>query len=438
MKYITTLLITAAALTPAMSAQTSIVGSRAIAVNPAATTGLAAVYVVENTASASLQYRLASDRPVEVQRYSTLGGGYAEACPYTIDGNNVLIPLGADDMGYIITESGNAPYCVWIVNYALHQWQVSAISVAESDCDRISLHVDNPAGPIAFYTVNGRREELDRDISLSYYTMTYNEDSQSFVTDATAQHYTSLHETISAPAPLCDTQFTLSPDRFAREWDLGHELTTTTWHTTAIDVRTVAEQDKRDADNEQPVEAELGGSAPCDITFKAAVTEAAVFHRWEISTDAAFDQVVYTNDQLEFSYTFTEAGTQYVRLTANNSDGTCEQLSDTYTISIGESRLECPNAFSPGTSEGTNDEWKVSYRSIISFDCHIFNRWGHELAHLTDPSQGWDGMVGGKVVPSGVYFYVIKARGSDGKDYNLAGDINVINSRRESRGTVTE
>lgn len=438
MKYISTIIIAVAALTPAISAQTSIVGSRAIAVIPAATTGLATVYVVENTASAALQYRLASAQSVEVQRYSALGGGYAEDCPYTVDGNNILISLDTDDMGYIITEPGRSPHCVWVVDYALHQWQVSGINVAESDCDRISIHVDNPAGSIAFYTVNGRREELDRDISLSYYTMTYNEDSQSFVNDATMQHYTSLHETISAPAPLCDTQFTLSPDRFAREWDIGHELTTTTWRTNAIDARTIAEQTQRDADNEQPVEAELGGSAPCDITFKAAVTEAAVFHRWEIAADASFDQVIYTNDQLEFSYTFTEAGMQYVRLTANNSAGTCERVSDTYTVSVGESRLECPNAFSPGTSEGTNDEWKVSYRSIISFDCHIFNRWGQELAHLTDPSQGWDGKVGGKVVPSGVYFYVIKARGSDGKDYNLAGDINIINSRRDSLGTVTE
>ena len=80
----------------------------------------------------------------------------------------------------------------------------------------------------------------------------------------------------------------------------------------------------------------------------------------------------------------------------------------------------------------------MSYKSIVSFHCEIFNRWGQKLCTLTDPSQGWDGKYGGKVVGPGVYFYVIKARGADGKDYKLSGDINVIGSRRNtSPGTTT-
>ncbi len=73
-----------------------------------------------------------------------------------------------------------------------------------------------------------------------------------------------------------------------------------------------------------------------------------------------------------------------------------------------------------------NDQWRVSYKSITDFDCHIFNRWGQEMAHLTDPSQGWDGRYGGKTVPPGVYYYVIKAQGADGKNYKLSGDINIV------------
>ena len=63
----------------------------------------------------------------------------------------------------------------------------------------------------------------------------------------------------------------------------------------------------------------------------------------------------------------------------------------------------------------------VSSKKIISF---------------SDPAQGWDGKKGGKLVPSGVYYYVIKAVGSDGKKYNLSGDINIINSK-QSVGTGT-
>ncbi len=82
-----------------------------------------------------------------------------------------------------------------------------------------------------------------------------------------------------------------------------------------------------------------------------------------------------------------------------------------------------------------NDEWKVSYKSIIDFDCHIFNRWGQELAHLTDPSQGWNGKYNGKTVPSGAYYYVITAKGADGRKYKLSGDINIISFKRSATGT---
>ena len=116
-----------------------------------------------------------------------------------------------------------------------------------------------------------------------------------------------------------------------------------------------------------------------------------------------------------------------MRFTANNADGTCPYEGAVYEIVIGESRLDIPNAFSPQASPGTNDEWKVSYKSLTSFECHIFNRWGKELFSTTDPAQGWDGRSGGKYVPAGVYYYVIKATGADGIKYNKAGDINIIN-----------
>jgi gliding motility-associated-like protein len=131
-----------------------------------------------------------------------------------------------------------------------------------------------------------------------------------------------------------------------------------------------------------------------------------------------------------------------VRFTAANGAGECEFQSDVYQVFIGESSLQCPNAFSPGTSEGVNDEWKVSYKSITEFDCHIFDRHGRQMAHLTHPSQSWDGKRGGKAVPTGVYFYVIKAVGTDGKKYNLSGDINVVGFSRtpssSSTSTTTE
>ena len=111
--------------------------------------------------------------------------------------------------------------------------------------------------------------------------------------------------------------------------------------------------------------------------------------------------------------------------------------SDTYTVNIGESELVCPNAFSPGSSEGVNDVWKVSYKSIIEFHCSIFNTWGNRIIELNDPGQGWDGKYKGKLVDPGVYYYVIRAKGSDGKTYKLSGDINIIRYHKRDLGGGT-
>ena len=189
---------------------------------------------------------------------------------------------------------------------------------------------------------------------------------------------------------------------------------------------TTALQTLRENDNEQKEEAALGGSGPVEITFSAAMTDAVVYKEWQFSRDQEFNSIDLRIQEDEVVHEFDQQGTTYVRFVAGNDTGTCDYSGETYTVFIGESRLDCPNAFSPGATEGTNDEWKVSYKSIVEFDCHIFNRWGLEMVHLTNPSQGWDGRYKGKLVPAGVYYYVIKARGTDGKEYKKSGDINII------------
>ena len=199
-----------------------------------------------------------------------------------------------------------------------------------------------------------------------------------------------------------------------KAWGQEQSIESATFDTQSVEASTRATQTQREADNEQRVESDgLGGSAPADITFEAAVTDAAIFNEWQISRSPDFADVLNSYNDLEFSYTFTEQGTTYVRFTANNAAGTCPYESETYKVFIGESKLDIPNAFSPDSSPGVNDEWKVSYKSIVIYKCTIFNRWGKKLFESENPAQGWDGKVGGKVVPPGVYFYVIKAVGAE-------------------------
>jgi len=159
---------------------------------------------------------------------------------------------------------------------------------------------------------------------------------------------------------------------------------------------------------------------------------------WEFASDPEFENVTLQFNQDELDQTFTEAGTYYVRYRVANADGTCEYYGETYTVTVSESELVCPNIFSPGSTEGVNDIWKVSYKSLVEFHCWIFNRWGNLVCEFTDPGSGWDGTYHGRLVDTGVYYYVVTALGSDGVKYKKRGDITILRYKKgEGSGTGT-
>lgn len=411
-----------------------------ITVSPQASTGLNNIYVLYDTNGVSISYTASSSSSaVTWYRFSNLGGAYAEPISgITHSGSVYTLPSVEGDMGYIVEEGSRRTY-FWIVDYAAHYLDLQSLTVsAEQDCAMTALETMGNGDKILYYTINGRQMELDRELSLQYSTLEWNSDSETYVQVETTETFSYLPSVIYTAAPLCDTDFSLSGDRFLRQWGEAETIVSPSFSTIAVAAETSATQTTRENDNEQKEDgAALGGSAPVEITFKAAVTDAAIYREWQISEDIEFENISMRFNELETTHTFLDYGTYYVRFMASNDAGTCDYYGATYEISVGESRLECPNAFSPGATEGVNDEWKVSYKSITSFECHIFNRWGIKVAEFSDPSQGWDGRHNGKLVPAGVYYYVIKARGADGRDYDLKGDINIINYNGTLNGTTS-
>ena len=387
----------------------------------------------------SAQYKASSSAEVTWYRFSNLGGGYAEELSGITKQNNVYtLHKLESDMGYIVQE-GTTRHYFWIVDYSKHYFDIDRLDFApEQECDIVALNPIGQGAPIKYYTINGQSKELSRDIKLTYNTLEYNAETSSYNETIITETFSALSETIRAKAPLCNTEFSLSGDRFLKSWDEEISITSDSYTTIAVEAETSATQTIRENDNEKKEETALGGSAPVEIEFNAVCTDAVIFTEWQFATDAEFENITYRMNETQFTYTFREQGTIYVRFVASNNEGTCNYYSQTYEVFIGESSLECPNAFSPEGSEGINDEWKVSYKSIISFECHIFNRWGIKVAELNDPSQGWDGKHNGKYVPSGVYYYVIKAEGADGRKYNLNGDINIIKYKHSGTPTTTE
>ena len=85
-----------------------------------------------------------------------------------------------------------------------------------------------------------------------------------------------------------------------------------------------------------------------------------------------------------------------------------------------------PNVFSPN-GDGHNDVLEVVSHGILTLDMVIMNRWGQLVGHIEHPNQVWDSRtLSGERCPEGSYFYVLKAAGSDGRDYDLSGAITLV------------
>lgn len=171
------------------------------------------------------------------------------------------------------------------------------------------------------------------------------------------------------------------------------------------------------------------GEAPLSVTFRANPdnlpdgTVPSYEWRFVRSGDDSPFLVRYEEDT---QYDFTESGTYSVTLYVSLDGGDAE-AEGTITVSISTSTLDMPNAFSPN-GDGINDVYraKSGHRSIVEFHAYIFNRHGVKLYEWTDIDGGWDGTYNGRPVNDGVYFVLVKAKGADGRTYNIRRDVNVL------------
>ena len=184
--------------------------------------------------------------------------------------------------------------------------------------------------------------------------------------------------------------------------------------------------------------------APLHVRFTANASslDAGASLEWHFQHTGAngSSNIVRYEEDTEFD--FTESGQTLVALIVRQDNETVDSTSIKVTIS--ESHLEMPNAFSPN-DDGHNDIYGAKgigpnsdpsssshYRSIVEFHAWIFNRWGQKLFEWTDISKGWDGTYNGSPVKDGVYFVLVKARGADGIEYNIRRDINLIRKFNET------
>ena len=219
----------------------------------------------------------------------------------------------------------------------------------------------------------------------------------------------------------------------------------TTLQAYADEVPTIDPQATFTTDEGEETGTSYSGSAPLTVVFHANAENVGIYtphYEWRFTKEGETQPYLVRYEE-ETEYTFTEAGSHRIVLYATfiNGKDTVAYTKDYWqdaqpiTIQISESKLEMPNAFSPN-GDGINDIYRAknNYQSIVEFDAYIFNRWGQKIYEWHDPAGGWDGKFNGKDVKQGIYFVLVKAKGADGRKYNIKKDVNLLRGYTESNG----
>ncbi|MCQ2058807.1 MAG: gliding motility-associated C-terminal domain-containing protein [Bacteroidaceae bacterium] len=144
--------------------------------------------------------------------------------------------------------------------------------------------------------------------------------------------------------------------------------------------------------------------------------------------DTEFEFTDYGSFTVSFSYTYSGSGQIDTEPGADVEN---------MVFTIDNSSLHVPNAFSPN-GDGYNDIFLIKAKSIVSIQVAIFDRYGRQIKSGTEQdmpykedSDGgyfecWDGTIGGRTAPDGVYYINVKAIGAGGYRYNRKSDINLL------------
>jgi gliding motility-associated-like protein len=121
---------------------------------------------------------------------------------------------------------------------------------------------------------------------------------------------------------------------------------------------------------------------------------------------------------------YNATGTYNTCLVAYNnsgcSDTTCQSISVTVNALV-----DVANSFTPN-GDGINDKIYVRGYGIAKMTWTIYNRWGNIVYQSTDPKEGWDGRVNGKMQQQEVYHYTLIVEFGSKDRTTKNGDITLL------------
>lgn len=88
-------------------------------------------------------------------------------------------------------------------------------------------------------------------------------------------------------------------------------------------------------------------------------------------------------------------------------------------------KIFVPNVFTPN-GDGFNDVHYVYGNTIVGVTMRYYNQFGQQIFETKDQRVGWDGTMGGRQQPVGVYIYVLRATLQDGSVVNMKGTVTIV------------
>ena len=395
------------------------------------------VYLLNGLSGARISFTSTNSGTHQWYRYKE-NGNNPEPIASVQTGNTSSITDVRDGYGYFVgLPTEELPRYVWIMDYSRYvpRFFNLAASEEEDKCTSLKILADVEAEPLTYYLPTGAPIDLTRTYHLQYDTQVWTEDSKRFVPQEENVEFHGLISEMVIDAPLINTYFTLTGDQYAEYFGIPQAIRSDQYTAIAVKAVGTAETSKEHADNEIHHAGDvMGGSAPIEYTFTAYANEpVAALYIWKImqqdTTSATGEMttlVRYTDKILR--YNFDRNGIYQVGLEVSDAQSVCVDTTN-FNIIIDNTVVKIPNAFSPGSSVGVNDELRIAFTSVITFKASVYNRWGNLLFQWSDPAKGWDGRVSGKFVPTGVYYVVVEYKDSSGRSRTASRAVNVLRAK---------
>ena len=126
------------------------------------------------------------------------------------------------------------------------------------------------------------------------------------------------------------------------------------------------------------------------------------------------------------THVYNEQGLFNVLLTITTEYNCIDTIS--HKVLIDEYDLFIPNAFTPGSSDDINTEFKAYGYGVNNFTMNIYTRWGERVFETNDFEKGWDGThyLSGDDCQLGVYTYYIEVENLYGEIYKHEAQLKLI------------